>query len=156
MVTSEARFRHRVTSPLRVGGFLFRYFQRCDSQWISCIGLSLLLGCLASTKSPEAKTVPALGNESVVSGNVLERSPIDSASLGIQPQQTLWHFKLLITKVEKVEHSDNFVKEGRIIEVYSNEVNAPKGTEKSVTVRISFRGDEMSGRYWIVGSVLRN
>lgn len=99
--------------------------------------------------------VPALENESVVVAEVLARTIVDASTLGIQPEQKLWRFRLRVVSVESVAGADNFLRgqEGKTIEVYSNEVNAPAGTVKQVTVRIRFQGDERVGRYWIVGTI---
>jgi hypothetical protein len=132
-------------------GFLIGLLQRYRIFWCACIGLSVLLGCFSATTSSGALGVPVIGNESVVTGDLLERNAIDSASIGIEPRQTLWHFKLQVISVENVMRANSFVQIGNTIEVYSNEVNAPKVSEKRVTLRISFRGDERTGRYWIVG-----
>ena len=102
-----------------------------------------------------ALAVPALENESIVVAEVLERMIIDASALGIQPAQRLWRLRLRVVNVESVAGSENFLRgqEGKTIEVYSNEVNAPAETAKRVKVRIRFQGDERVGRYWIVGTI---
>lgn len=102
-----------------------------------------------------ALAVPALENESIVVAEVLERMIIDASALEIQPAQKLWRLSLRVVNVKSVTGSENFLRgqEGKTIEVYSNEVNAPAGTAMRVTVRIRFQGDERMGRYWIVGTV---
>jgi hypothetical protein len=84
----------------------------------------------------------------------LERTIVDASALGIEPAQQLWRFRLRVVSVESVAGAENFLRgqEGKTIEVYSNEVNAPAATEKRVTVRIRFQGDERVGRYWIIGN----
>lgn len=102
-----------------------------------------------------ALAVPAMENESVVVAEVLERTIVDASALGIQPAQKLWRFRLRVVNVESVAGAENFLsgQEGKTIEVYSNEVNAPAATEQRITVRIRFQGDERVGRYWIVSII---
>lgn len=102
-----------------------------------------------------AWAVPALENESLVVAEVLDRSLIDAAEIAIQPAQKLWRFRLRLISVEDVAGSENFLRgqQGQTIEVYSNQVNAPREMAKRVTVRIRFQGDERVGRYWIVDKV---
>jgi len=116
--------------------------------------LAVLIASLPLFCLRPALAVPALENESVVAGEVLEKELIDASTLGIQPDQKLWRFRLRIVNVESVAGSENFLggQEGKTIEVYSNEVNAPAGTERRITVRIRFQGDERVGRYWIIGN----
>jgi hypothetical protein len=97
--------------------------------------------------------VPVVPNESLVVGEVLEKSLVDSSALGIEPQQTLLHLKLRIITVEGVEGKENFLQgqEGKTIEVYAKELDSPVVATNSIEARITFRGDERMGRYWLVG-----
>ena len=115
----------------------------------------LLIASLPLLFLQPALAVPALENECIVVAEVLERSSVDASALGIQPAQKLWRFRLRVVKVESVAGSENFLRgqEGKTIEVYSNEINAPAERAKRVTARIRFQGDERVGRYWIVGNV---
>lgn len=117
--------------------------------------LAVLIVSLPRFGLQPALAVPAVENESVVVAEVLERMIVDASALGVQPEQKLWRFRLRIVNVESVAGNENFLRgqEGKTIEVYSNEVNAPVGTVKRVTVRIRFQGDERVGRYWIVETI---
>lgn len=118
------------------------------------VTLVALVGLVHMIQPAPALAVPALENESVVVGEVLARDIVDSSTLKIQPQQRLVRLKLRIVSVESVAGVDNVLggQEGKTVEVYSNEVNAPARAEKRVKLRISFHGDERMGRYWIVGT----
>ena len=118
------------------------------------VTLVALVGLLHMIEPLAALAVPASENESVVVGEVLARDIVDSSTLKIQPPQRLVRLKLLIVSVESVAGADNVLggQEGKTVEVYSNEVNAPAGAEKRVKLRISFHGDQRMGRYWIVGT----
>jgi hypothetical protein len=78
---------------------------------------ALCLGIVAGASLLHA--VPAVPNESLVVGEVLEKNLIDSSALGIEPQQMLLHLKLHIIKVEDVEGTEDFLRgqEGKTIEV---------------------------------------
>ena len=117
--------------------------------------LAALIVSMHLIRLQPALAVPALENESVVVAEVLERTIVDASALGIEPAQKLWRFRLRVLSVESVAGSENFLpgQEGKTIEVYSNEANAPAGEATRVTVRIRFQGDERVGRYWIVGTI---
>jgi hypothetical protein len=104
----------------------------------------------------QVQAVPAAPNESLVHAEVIEVTAIDSLTLGISPQRTLFRVKLRLIKVESVEGMRNFLQgaEDKTIEVYATDIAVPlKRVGKAIKSRISFRGDERSGRYWIVGAV---
>lgn len=128
----------------------FAHFKGGRSLWASCLGLVFLLGCLTATGSGGVGA-PALGDEALVMGDVIERQAIDSASIGVAPAQRLWRFKLHVVSLGESPRED--IKAGEIIEVYSNEVNAPAAADKRVVVRIGFLGEPTNGRFWIVGLV---
>ena len=87
-----------------------------------------------------------------------QRSRRCLSALGIQPAQKLWRFRLRVVTVESVAGIENFLRgqEGKTIEVYSNEVNAPAETSQRVTVRLRTTGDERATRSWIVGTIVAN
>jgi hypothetical protein len=116
--------------------------------------LFLLIGSLLLIHASESLAVPALDNESLVVAVVLEKTLIDSSTIGIDPAQRLWRMKLRIVSVESVAGAEDVLRgqEGKIIEVFSNEVNAPAGASSRIKARISFHGDERGGRYWIIGT----
>ena len=99
------------------------------------------------------QAAPTAPNESLVHGEILEVDAIDSLTLDIRPQRTLFRVKLRLIKVDAVEDRSNFLPgaEGKTIETYAT--SPPPVVGKTVQGRISFRGDERSGRYWIIGSL---
>jgi hypothetical protein len=106
--------------------------------------------------SGQARAVPAAPNESLVHGEIIEVEAIDSLTLDIRPKRTILRVKLRLIKVDAVEGRSNFLRpaEGKTIEVYTTEIATQFPTVgKTVKGRISFRGDERSGRYWIVGTL---
>ena len=98
--------------------------------------------------------VPAIPNESLVTAEVVEHDTVDSTTLKIEPKQALHRWKLRIIKIETVQQKANFLAgdEGKSIEALSKEAPAVSGlVGKTIKARISFRGDEKNGRYWLVG-----
>ena len=110
--------------------------------------------CLVVVSASSLHAVPAAPNESLVVGEVLEKNLIDASALGIEPRQPLLYWKLRIITVENVQGRENFLRgqEGKTIEVYSKELNTPVVPTQSIETRITFRGDEKMGRYWMIGS----
>lgn len=97
--------------------------------------------------------VPAVPNESLVTAEVVEQETIDSATLKIEPKQALYRWKLRLIKVEAVQKKANFLAgyEGKSIEALSKEAPAVSGlVGKTIKARVSFRGDEKNGRFWVV------
>jgi hypothetical protein len=98
--------------------------------------------------------VPALPNESLITAEVVEQDIVDSTALKIEPKQTLYHWKLRLIKIAAVKKMANFLagNEGKSIEALSKEAPAASGlVGKTIKARISFRGDEKNGRYWLLG-----
>ncbi|MGE5306682.1 MAG: hypothetical protein ACM3TN_25535 [Alphaproteobacteria bacterium] len=98
--------------------------------------------------------VPALPNESLVTAEVMEQDIVDSTTLKIEPKQALCLLKLRLIKIEAVQKKANFLAgyEGKSIEALSREAPAISGLAgKTIKAHVSFRGDEKSGRYWLVG-----
>lgn len=98
--------------------------------------------------------VPVIPNESLLTAEVVEHDTVDSTTLKIEPRQPLYRWKLRIIKIEMVQKKANFLAghEGKSIEVLSKE--APSVSDwvgKTIKARVSFRGDEKTGRYWLVG-----
>jgi hypothetical protein len=103
----------------------------------------------------QVQAVPAAPNQSLVHAEVIEATAIDSSTLGISPQRTLFRVKLRLIKVKPVEGLRNFLQgaEDKTIEVYATDALPVELVGKAIKSRIGFRGDERSGRYWIVGAV---
>ena len=110
--------------------------------------------CLVIVSASLLHAVPAAPNESLIVGEVLEKNLIDASVLGIEPRQPLLYWKLRIITVENVQGRENFLRgqEGKTIEVYSKELDSPVVPSQSIETRITFRGDEKMGRYWMIGS----
>jgi hypothetical protein len=103
--------------------------------------------------SPHTGGAPVIANESIVTGEILDRSLIDSSVLGMQPARMLARITLRIACVQDVPAKANFLagKSGEVVEVYSRDVTSTELIGQTVNGRIVFRGDERGGSYWIVG-----
>ena len=118
--------------------------------------MSVVLSLALHLVSGEARAVPAVPNESLVYGEILEVDVIDSTSLDIRPKRKLWRLKLRLIKVDGIEGKNNFLRaaEDQTVEVYTaDDTKRSAAVGQKVKGRISFRGDERSGRYWIVGTL---
>ena len=95
--------------------------------------------------------VPVIPNESIVAAEVVDLTTIDAATLNINPPQVLFRMKLRLLFVQEAPPLANFLhaKKGEIIEVYSKESLSSGLVGKVMKARITFRGDERSGLYWI-------
>jgi hypothetical protein len=101
------------------------------------ISLALFLPWLSIKR---VQAVPAAPNESLVHAEVIEVTAIDSLTLGISPQRTLFRVKLRLIKVESVEGRRNFLQgaENKTIEVYATDIAVPlKRVGKAIKSRIS-------------------
>ena len=98
--------------------------------------------------------VPAIPNESLITAEVVEQDTVDSTTLKIEPKQVLYRWKLRLIKIEAVRKMANLLAghEGKSIEALSKEAPAASGlVGRTITARVSFRGDEKNGRYWLIG-----
>jgi hypothetical protein len=97
--------------------------------------------------------VPAAPNQTLLTAQVVEQEIVDSTILKIEPKQVLYRYKLRIIKTESFQESVDFLAghEGGVIEVLSKEAPPIAGlVGKTIKARVSFRGDEKNGRYWLV------
>ena len=139
MIRLNWRFFHRTySSPL----FIAFWMQ------IKILSLFSLAGAIGALP---AYSVPVIPNESLVVGEVLELTAVQSSTLNIKPAQILFRVKLRLLSVEDVQNKANFLeaKKGQILEVYSKEKISPELLGKVIRGHISFRGDDRGGLYWI-------
>jgi hypothetical protein len=118
--------------------------------------VSAIVGLAIHLSSGHAEAVPAAPNESLIHGEIIEVEAIDSLTLDIRPSRKLLRLKLRLIKVDAVEGKSNFLRaaEGKTVEVYATDgTKQPAAVGKTVKGRVSFRGDERNGRYWIVGTL---
>jgi hypothetical protein len=94
---------------------------------------------------------PAIPNEGLVIGEILELSLIDSSALGIRPAQMLARIRVRLISVQDVPSKSNFLtgKTGEVLEVYARDTVPAELVGRRIKGKIVFRGDERGGSYWI-------
>ena len=97
------------------------------------------------------KGVPVIPNEGIVAAEVVDLTTIDATTVNINPPQVLFRMKLRLLSVQESPPLANFLhaKKGEIIEVYSKDSLSSGLVGKVIKARITFRGDERGGLYWI-------
>ncbi len=103
-------------------------------------------------------SVPVAPNEAVVEGEVSEYSIVSSRLVGIKPEQTLYRIKIRLFKTKGTGFAYNRLKDkiGRDIPFYSKRPLSPELFGRMVRVRVSYRGDERGGKFWIKNITLNN
>ncbi len=113
--------------------------------------LIVLIGLLGLPMAHSAPGAPAVPNEAVVTGEALAVAAVDSSTVSISPPQQLVRLTLRLLAVREVPRKANLLTAGPgdTLEVYSREAVSARLVGKVVTGRVTFRGDERGGRYWI-------
>lgn len=116
------------------------------------LGILLIVAQCASAPLPEPPSgAPVAPNESLVTALVLEAVIADSLTLNILPQQRLCVLTLKILTEQPVEDLPNPLhgRSGETIKAYSKELSLVSLKGKTLTVTLSFRGDERGGNFWV-------
>ena len=116
---------------------------------------SLLTRCLSvacAISAAAATQAPAVPNETLLVGEVLEVTAVDSSALNIEPPQALFRLRLRLVSARRVPPKASFLKAGpgEVVEVYSKQVVSPRLVGKLIIGRVTFRGDELGGRHWVL------
>jgi len=95
--------------------------------------------------------VPVMPNAALIKGIVLESEGISSNLLGIQPEQTIYRLLIHVISSEDVCEMANFVKgkEGENMVFYTKEPLPSGIVKKGIKARVSYRGDERGGLWWM-------
>jgi hypothetical protein len=98
-----------------------------------------------------ANAVPVMPNASLIKGIILGCEAISSTLLGMQPEQTIYRLTIQIESSEDVGELRNFLKgkEGKDMAFYTKKPLPSDIAEKRIKARVSFRGDERGGLWWI-------
>jgi len=111
---------------------------------------------------------PVAPNETLISGEVIEYSILDSSLAEIKPEQTVYRLIIKIIDSKKLSPSPlilsptgrgreeegeeigggNF-EQGENLTVYSKKELSPELFGKSIKGKISYSGDEKGGGYWL-------
>ena len=98
-----------------------------------------------------ASAVPVIPNASSIKGIVLECEAISSTLLGMQPKQTIYRLTIQIESSEDVGEMRNFLKgtEEKEMVFYTKKPLPSEIIKKTVKARVSYRGDERGGQWWV-------
>lgn len=109
----------------------------------------------APAGAPHTGGAPVIANESIVTGEVLAVSLIDSSAVNVRPARMLARLTLRIGCIHEAPSKANLLagRTGEVIEVHSHDVTLTQLVGKTVNGRIVFRGDERGGSYWVAGPV---
>ena len=95
--------------------------------------------------------VPVMPNVALIKGIVLESEAISSDLLGIQPEQTINKLMIDVESSEDVGQIPNLLKgkQGKDITFYTKEPLPSDIVKKRIKAKVSYRGDERGGLWWI-------
>jgi len=95
--------------------------------------------------------VPVIPNVALIKGIVLECEAMSSTQLGMQPEQTIYRLTVQIESSEDVGQMPNLLKEkqGKEITFYTKKSLPSDILKKRIKARVSFRGDERGGLWWV-------
>ncbi len=99
-----------------------------------------------------ASAVPVVPNASLIRGTILESGEISSSLLGIQPEQTIYKVLVHVECSKDAGEMRNFLKgkEGEDMPFYSKKPLPSDIVKKGIKARVSYRGDERGGLWWIL------
>ena len=95
--------------------------------------------------------VPVIPNAALIRGIVLESEAISSNLLGMKPEQKIYRLLIHVISSEDVGKMANFVKgeEGKDMVFYTKDPLLSGIVKKGIKARVSYRGDERGGLWWI-------
>jgi hypothetical protein len=103
----------------------------------------------ASQKQP--RRVPAISNESIVTGEVLGYSVVSSSLLDMQPLMPVYRLEVVVKTSEEVKGMRSFTRDkvGKLLSLYSKEKLSVELFSKIIKAHVSYQGDEKGGMFWI-------
>jgi hypothetical protein len=95
--------------------------------------------------------VPVIPNVALIKGMVLKSERMSSTQLGMQPEQTIYRLTVRIESSEDVGEMPNLLKgiQGKDIDFYTKKSLPSDIQKKRIKARVSFKGDERGGRWWL-------
>ncbi len=97
------------------------------------------------------RSVPAIHNESIVTGKVLAYSVLSSSLVDIKPVMVLYRLQILVETSEGVKDMRSFTKDkmNKLLTVYSKKELSAELFNTVISVRVTYQGDEKGGKFWI-------
>lgn len=110
-----------------------------------------------SAGSGAAQNVPVRPNASIVNGKVLGYSVQDPSLLGIQGTEPLYLLDIKIESSEDIPGEFNFIQNqnGSIIKACTSSQLPAEAYGRSISGRITYRGDEHGGKYWLSEATIK-
>ena len=104
----------------------------------------LLLLFYRVVSSGQIQDVPVAPNNSIVTAKVLGYRILNSTLEGIEPEQVLYAFRVLMTSSQSIKGKGNFIqsKIGQTGKVYSKETPPPVSFGKNIETKCSIIGEE--------------
>lgn len=96
-------------------------------------------------------SVPVAPNESMVEGVVSEYAVLSSRIVDVKPAMTLYRITVKVGSTGKIGRGPDFLRDkiGQDVQFYSKEKMPADVFEKKVKIKVTFRGDERGGMFWI-------
>lgn len=96
-------------------------------------------------------SVSVIPNESVIEGVVSEYAIVSSRLVNVSPEQTLYRLTVHVESTDTIGGGPDFLAEriGRDVQFYSKENISPDIFGRSIKAKVTFRGDERGGMFWI-------
>jgi hypothetical protein len=103
------------------------------------------------TSQKRPRRVPAISNESIVSGEVLGYSVVSSSLLEMQPLMPVYRLEIVVKTSEEVKGMRSFTRDkmGKLLSLYSKEKLSAELFGKIIKAHVSYQGDEKGGMFWI-------
>ncbi len=97
------------------------------------------------------RAVTVIPNASIVTGKVLGYSILSSSILDIKPVMPIYRLEVLVETSEEVKGMRNFTRDKveNLLSFYSKEKLSTELFSKVISVRVTYRGDEKGGKFWI-------
>ena len=101
--------------------------------------------------SDNSCAVPAIPNESLITGVVKEYAIVSSRLVNVQPEQTLFRITMHIESSQASAGGPDFLKyqEGKDVQLYSKEKMSSELIGRRLKVKVTYQGDERGGLFWI-------
>ncbi len=106
-----------------------------------------------ASAAPPAQSpgAPAAPNESIVTACVTNAVIIDSTTLGMAPSQRLCALTLNVLSMKATGDLPSAIRAtDKTVRVYTKDVELTRLKDTTITATITLRGDERSGRLWLV------
>jgi hypothetical protein len=101
-----------------------------------------------------AAPTPVAPNQSTVVADVVGATVLEASAVGVRPSQLLCVLTLRLLKVDAVPGHLNSLEGqvGEIVTAYSKDLALVDTKGQTVSLNLSFQGDQQGGKLWVVSS----